>query len=343
MNIQTTDAQGLFTKTLVDKYMQKSMPTSFLRSFFPEKVTSGLMVSIEVERDTEKVAVDVTRGTNGNRNEFSRSTEKMIIPPYFKEYFDLTQLQMYDRLYGATEISDALFADYINSAVEKTQALQSKIERAQELHCAQVLTTGIVIANNYTIDYKRKAASMVDSGTYLSGAADPFALFTAGGDFLRKVGKCGGGVFNAILGSTAQQDLFNNTAFKARQNLFNMQLDQVTPPQKNSIGGVYHGTITAGSYRVHLWTYPQYYDLSGTSTPYIDPKKVIMVPENPHFVYAYAAVPQLLTPGVPPAVGKYMVSQYDDLRNKTREVEMESAGVPVPTAVDQIYTFKGVA
>lgn len=343
MNIQTTDAQGLFTKTLVDKYMQKSMPTSFLRSFFPEKMTSGLMVSIEVERDTEKVAVDVTRGTNGNRNEFSRSTEKMIIPPYFKEYFDLTQLQMYDRLYGATEISDALFADYINSAVEKTQALQAKIERAQELHCAQVLQTGIVIAKNYTIDYKRKAASMVDSGTYLAGASDPFALFTAGGDFLRKVGKCGGGVFNAILGSTAQQDLFNNTAFKARQNLFNMQLDQVTPPQKNSTGGVYHGTITAGPYRVHLWTYPQYYDLAGVSTPYIDPKKVIMVPENPHFVYAYAAVPQLLTPGVPPETGKYIVKQYDDLRNKTREMEMESAGVPVPTAVDQIYTFKGVA
>ena len=44
---------------------------SFLRSFFPVKTTASKYVSIEVQRGTEYAAVDVLRGTDGNRNTFS--------------------------------------------------------------------------------------------------------------------------------------------------------------------------------------------------------------------------------------------------------------------------------
>lgn len=350
MNISTTDAQGLYTKMLVDVYKQKSNPTSFLRSFFPEKVTPTLELSVEVQRGFEKVAVDVTRGTDGNRNQFSKSTEKLFIPPYYREWMDATQLSLYDRLYGATSVSDAVFVSYINSVADALMEMQSKIERAQEVQCAQVLTTGIVTyggANaNLKIDFKRKAASLVDGGgaTYFAANNDPFAEFEKGCTFLRQVGKASGGTFNAILGSTALTNLLANTKFQSRQNLFNMALDNVVAPQRNAVGQTFHGIITAGAYKVQLWSYPQYYDnASGVQTSYIDPKQVILIPEAPKFVFAYAATPQLITPQSTPVMGKFTINQYIDQRGKANIIDVESAGLAIPTAVDTIYTFKAVA
>lgn len=348
-NIQTTDAQGLFTNKLIDHYEQMPKPTAFLRSFFPSVESPTLEVSIEVERENEPIAVDIVRGTDGNRNNFSRTTEKVFIPYYYNEYFDSTQLQLYDRLYGATEINDAVFAAYINSVARKTMSLQAKIERSYELQCAQALETGIVVTNagSTNIDYKRKAASLVDlgGGNYWTSAVNPFEDFEDGCYFLRTVGKCEGEVFNAILGSTAISDLYKNTAFKERQNLFNMRLDAVAPPQRNAVGASYHGEITCGAYRVRLWSYPQYYQdpTTGAITPYVNPKKVTMLPENPHFKLAFGAVPQLITPGSMPKMGAFLIGDYIDQRKKSHDIVIESCGLAVPTAIDTIYTFKPCA
>jgi len=347
-NISTTDALGLYTNRVIAAFKQRSIPTAFLRSFFPTVESPTLEISIEVQRGYEKIAVDVVRGTDGNRNTFSRSTEKVFIPHYFREWFDATQLQLYDRLYGATEISDALFAAYINSVADAATDLRSKIERAYELQCAQVLETGIVTtsAGSTNIDFKRKAASLKDwgAGNYWANSVNPFDQLEDGCNFLRQVGKAEGNVFNCIMGSDAISDLFGNTIFKERQNLFNMALDAVAAPQRGAVGQSYHGEISCGSYRVRLWSYPQYYDnASNASTPYLNPKKVILIPENPKFKLAFAAVPQLITPNTPPQMGAYVMNEYLDKRGKARIVDIESAGLAVPVAVDTIYTAQVVA
>lgn len=350
MNIQTSDAQGLFTKKLIAVYSERVVPTKFLGSFFKSDVSDGLEVSIGVTRGSEKIAVDIIRGADGNRNTFSKSSEKIFIPPYFNEYWDITSLDFYDRLWRASEISDTALSSLVNSAVEKTQALQDKIERTYELQRAQVFQTGIITLSQGAgkIDFNRKAGSMVDltgtSGYFATGGVDPFLAFENAGIFLRTIGKSTASLFNVIVGSQAYSDLLANTKFQARQNLFNMALDSVAAPIRNSEGAAYMGQITAGAYRFNLWTYPQYYeDASNVVTAYIDPKKVIVLPEITNFVMAYAAVPQLLNPGEAPRTGAYIVSQFTDLKAKTREYHVESAGVPIPVAVDQIYTFKAVA
>jgi hypothetical protein len=345
-SISTTDARGLFTKMLIDVYKERTSPTSFLRSFFTVKESSTKTLSIEVQRGTEMIAVDVERGTEGNRNNFSRSSEKLFVPPYYREYFDATELDLYDRLFGSTEIDAGVFSDFVNAVADKLRILQDKIERAYELQCAQVLLTGIVSLNaGININFNRKATSLVDlgSGNYFANAINPFTVFENGGNFLRQVGKSQGGIINVICGSTALADLLANTAFNARQNLFNMSLDAIHAPQKNSVGATLHGMITGGSYKFMLWAYPEFYDLAGVSTPYIDPKKIIMLPENPRFVLGFAAVPQLLTDGSAPKKGAFLFGDYKDERNAKHIFDIKSAGVAIPVAVDQIYTAKVVA
>jgi len=346
--IAAADAQGLYTKKLVATYAQLPMPTMFMQSFFRVEESTTKELSIEVQRAGEPIAVDVIRGTDGNRNQWEKSTEKIFVPPFFKEWFDMTELQLYDRLFGATEITDAMFAQLINESARKVTALRNKIMRRIELNCAQVFETGIVqLDAGINIDYKRKAASLVDlgAGQYFADNIDPFAKFEAGCEFLRTEGLATGGTFNAIMGKQALTDLLANTKFQSRQNLFNMALDQVTGPQRGATGQTFHGIITAGSYKVQLWAYPQVYKAAnGAKTPYWNPKKVCLLPtETPDFVVGYAAVPQLLKPGQPVTTGQFIIREFTNEENAVHKVFVESAPLPIPVAVDQIYTFKAVA
>lgn len=346
-SVPTSSAKGLFTKTVVDVFKERTEPTSFLRSFFPSVETSSKELSIEVQRGFEKVAVDVTRGSLGNRNEWTKSTEKVFQPPYYREYFDLTSLQAYDRLFGSSVIDASVFQDLVSDTAEKMLQLRAKIERSYELQCAQALTTGIVtVASGDNIDFKRKAGSLVDlgSGNYFANNVDPFAVLEAGANFIRQTGKAQGGVINAICGSTALSTLLANTVFTGRQGLVNLVLDAVAAPQRNSVGGTLHGEITCGSYRVRLWSYPEFYDnASGTSTPYIDPKKIVLLPEMPKFKLGFGAVPQLPTAGNGVLKGAYVIGDYVDERAISHVMDIRSAGVAIPTAIDQIYTVKVVA
>jgi hypothetical protein len=352
MAIPLSDARALFTKTLIDVYQERIRPTSFLRALFQTVNEPTKEISIEVERMGEKVAVDVLRGTEGNRNQFTRSTEKTFIPPYYREYFDATTLDLYDRVLGAQGNAQApLFAALLNRVADRLGLLQDKIERAIELQCAQVIETGIVgLKNGDQIDFRRKAGSVVDDGAgqYFADNIDPFAKFEAGCKFLREVGKSGDPIFNAILGSTALANLLANTKFLARQNQFNMALDAVQGPVRNAqTGSTFHGIITAGSYKVQLWAYPQVYEDPNNAnaiTPYINPKKVTLLPLNPRFKLAYAAVPQLIgEPGQLPVQGSFVMGEFLDPRKATHEFDIQSAPLAIPVAVDQAYTFKAVA
>jgi hypothetical protein len=341
-SISTADARGLYTKALAAVYKERPKVYSFLRSFFPSKEYSTLMISIEVQRGTERIAADVYRGTEGNRNKFSLATEKNFIPPYFREYFDSTDLKMYERLFGkSAEISSSGFQEFVEEVADKMGMLQDKIERAYEKQCAEVFETGVVTLNAGTsIDFKRKAASIVAvSNVWSTGSNNPYTDLAAGGEFIRNYGKAQGGVFNVILGSSALSAFLSNTTVQGRNDLKNMTLDGISGPQRNATGATYHGFVTEGAYKFNLWSYPEIYETSaGVKTPYIETKKIVILPETPKFELSFAAVPQLITEGQTVTKGQFVFGDYKDERNHAHIFDVRSAGLPVPIAVDQIYT-----
>lgn len=355
--ITTQEARGVFTKMLVDVYRETIRPTAFLRSFFPVVETETKELSIEVMRGTEKVAVDVLRGTEGNRNTMSRSSEKIFIPPYFREWFDATELDFYDRLFAASggQVDVVTLQLWLATVAEKLRMLQDKIERAYEVQCAEVLIDGIVtIKNGVNIDYTRKALSLVDlgGGNYWDEAnTEPIKDLTVGARFLRTAGKSEGAVITGIFGELALEALLQNASVKERADVRNFQLDDVTGPVKDSVGGAFHGRITIGSYKLDLWTYPQFRDVGGVSTPYIDAKKVVLIPSKPNFKLAFAGVPKVfrdrdnaeMPAFIAQEKGAFSVGNFVDDRGEKHVFEIKSAGLAIPTAVDQIHTTQVLA
>lgn len=357
MSISLSQALGPYTSKLVEVYRERTKPTNFLRSFFPGKIQATKLISIQVQRAYERIAVDCYRGTEGNRNQWTQSSEKLFEPLYYRENFDLTQLQVYDALFQPRTVENApMLAQLLNSIVDNQMEQQDKIERSIELMCAQVLETGIIQMSSQgtgiMIDYKRKAGSIIDpgSGHYFANNEDPFDLLEEGCKFIRQYGKSAAMTFKAIFGETAIADFLKNTKFLDRQNKFNFSIDTVTAPAAaaETVGAIFHGTVTAGPYRVELWSYPQYYDVvaddgSFTSTPYLNPKLVTIIPNGAQFFTFFGAVPQVVTPGAAPVIGDFVASDWISQEKRAHLYEVESCPLPVPVKIDQIVTIKVVA
>ena len=348
MNIPAQDARARFTKALVANYSDQLKPKDFGRSFFIETESYEKEISIEVQRNNEMVAVDVLRGSDGNRNVFDRSTEKIFVPPFYDEYFDMTSLAAYDKLYVEPEISGINFGRLIQSASAKMEVLMDKINRAYEKQAWQVFMTGIVeLEKGTNIDYKRKALSLVDLGSsayWNASLVDPNTALETAAKFCREVGKADGGVFNVVIGDLAFDAFVNNTAVQNRGKIFAYSFDMLQPQQRDSRGASFHGIVSAGSYTFRIWTYPEVYtDASGAMVQYMDSKSIVVLPMVPKFVLSYAGVPQLLTEGQPPVKGKFMAYDFMDKRKRTHDLGVMSAGVAIPVGVDQIWTGKVLA
>jgi hypothetical protein len=344
--IPLVNARALLTTKTIAVMQERVTPMGFLRSFFPSQTSLTKTVSIEVQRGTEKVAVDVIRGTNGNRNEFGLSTQKEYLPPMYWEYFTLSDLAIYDVAIAANDPS--AFANMAQKAAEYMMLQRDKIERAIEVQAAQVLQTGVVtLKNGDNIDYKRKAASIKDvnvGGNYWNTSnGDPIKDLKEACEFLRKVGKSQGQTFDFIMGEGAITAFLNNAKVKERADIRNFNLDALRVGLRTAVGATPIGFVNAGSYICRLWSYPEYYDnAQGVSTPYIADGNVIALPDSGVlFTTAFAAVPQLLTEsGIAPQRGEYLVHDFIDERAANHEMHIKSAPLCIPVSVDKIYTMK---
>lgn len=358
MPIPIQDARGVFTRQIVARWNELSelAPKSFFRSFFTKTTTDSKEVSIEVMRGTEKMAVDVLRGSGGNRNTFSKSAEKLFVPPFFDEYFDMTEIDKYDLLFGnsANQVTEQTVSSVIAQALEKTNILRNKIERRYEYMASQVLTTGIVtLVSGDNIDFKRKAASMKlnDPGEYWKvSSVDPRKQLQTAANFLRQVGKASDGLFNVILGANALSDFLNNP-FIVNEKVKDIALIDLKSPQANAIGGILHGRISAGPYKFDLWSYPEVYDdpTTGDSTPYINDDYICVIPSmSGKFVFAFAGVPMIVQDlanaqfpqFITQVATDFALYNHLDTYKKAHLFGVMSAGVPIPVSVDRIYSAK---
>jgi len=336
-------ARSAVTNAIVAIYNEKSTPASFLSSFFPWSFSPTKLVSIEVRRGTEKIAVDILRGTGTNLNKKSRSTIKTMEPPLYGEGFNVNELDVYDTAFGT--LDPKIMAQLSTEAADTLNEIKNKILRAYEKQCADALNSGVItVSNGDNIDFKRKAASLqaYAAGTdWTDDTVDPMVALQTDAQWIRENGKSQGGIFNVIMGADVFSAMTNNAIFQAKYDLKDVQLGELREPQRMSTGGTLHGRVSAGSYKFNIWTYPEgYRDSADVFQKYIPDTDYIMVPENTEFRTQFALVPQL--PGMTPLRqtdgGAFVFNEYIDVKGRNHVQEILSAGVALPLAIDTIVT-----
>ena len=341
-----------FTQQLVATFSDRVGVKSGFGAFFPDKTTRTKGFSIEVERLGKKVAVDVQRCTDPIRNKFSKSTEKIFIPPMYSLSFDFTACESYDVTFGMGTVPNEITGtSLLQSADAKLTHLKDQIERAKELQRAQILQTGIVVLKNGdNIDFKRKAESFETlTGTArwtVSADCDPVKDLQDGCEFLRNTGRSGASTVNAIMGSTAFNNFKLSAKVKAEADIRNINRTDIQMPMMDNVSGlVFQGQVGAGDFIVNLWTYNETYeDADNNEVRYLDANKVILLPSDFQGFTGHGALPAVLGnvhdgQYVGNVEATYEVHDVIDPKKMSWEYILNSAPLAVPLSVDRIYTL----
>ena len=343
--IPVQNATARYTKQLIRYYAEMPMVTSFLTSFFTPTSTKTYTVEIAVQRNKEFKAVDVFRYSDGKRVKFDQETTKEFLPPFYHLWTNLNNHRLYDVVISGLSRGDVTyFQDLMRKHGQDLMKLRYMMERAIEFQCSQVFHTGIItLEGNTDINFNRLPQSIVaynPANDWSDNSVVPTDIIKTGIEFLRVTGKANVDTVNVIMGSNVLDAYKRNTNTKDEADIRHFETVLIREPQRTSTGGVIHGRASAGQYKFNVWTYPASYDTEAQDgIPYVDPNVIIVLPEDPRFELAYAAVPQIPSDnGRIPQVGDYLIQ---DERNEIKgfhRTHMKVAPVAIPTAVDQIFT-----
>jgi hypothetical protein len=353
MEISVTDALALFTNEIIAKFSDHKKPMSFGRSMFTEVETASKLASFIIERGMSLIATDIARGSRGNLNVFDKSTQNILVPPFFNEYINLVEMSSYDALYVEGVNSKIAWGRFLDDVAGRMEFCMDKIDRRYELQCWQALETGIVTLNNgNNVVYPRQSGSLVDpgEGNYWDDAIDPYkTTFDRGSKWLNEDGKMIGNTINIIFGGNAWKAYLSNAAVVARDLKFNNQLEVLANRALiDSVGKIFKGATTIGAFNYQFWLYNDFYEIDngdGTTTKryYMHQNKVIMQPDVTKNTLTYCAVPQKLRPGMTPKKGKFLMWTAEDNMKDAEFAGVKSAGIPCLVAVDQVYTERVMA
>tara|TARA_R110000824_G_scaffold199520_3_gene383501 strand:+ start:385 stop:1464 length:1080 start_codon:yes stop_codon:yes gene_type:complete len=359
MAINIQNHSKFLASTIIDTFVEDKPVAAGLSGFFPRVTTPTIYVDLEIERDNDLIAVDVKRYTAGNKNKFSIATEKKFQPPFYQEEYDFQRDEVYMTTIalGAGLNNASVNQAIAQRALTNVRRMRNKIERALRKQYAEVMMTGIVeLKSGDSIDFKRKAASLVDLGAakyWTAGTSDPIDDFTNGGQFLRDEGSSGATVLNAIMRSPALSALLKNTAVKTELDSRRIDRGNIGSPEFSTAEGLaFHGQISSGDYLVNLWTYNEKYtNDAGATVYYMDGNKVVLLPEDFRGRTAFAGLPDMAMREVGgvstemPSVteAEFLLRAYSDTKTKSSTIELTSAPLAVPVTIDRIYTMQVLA
>ena len=350
-------------KTMLEAFKQKMAPTMFLSGFFrtpPRNITRSRKVVIDVKRNDEAIAIDVVRGTGGRKNDNKRFTTKEYAPPMYDESSAFNEEELMERAPGSTEYTDtAYIAELIARITDDQVQHQEMIMRAVEKQAADVFFTGTVpLINNDTIDFKQKNTHAFTVSTDWNNANGvPLTDLATACDLNRKDGKVESNI--VIMGDQAVTDFLDNAQVKAIGDFRRINRIDITPPTPNTEGAKFHGEVSVGSYRLQIWTYPQFYKVplgfslanEGTLVPYIPTDKVVVTGSAVRFDLVYAGIPDMVRrvdprleslglPAVPMSIATdfHPYAHLDD-RAVNIDVGVRSAPLCIPTQIDGYTTI----
>lgn len=359
--IDPSQVRPLFTSDVIANYKIGNTPSSLLQSKFKRVSKNTKYIEWNVQRFGETVAQDVVRGGDGNRNQYSDMTRKIEEPPFYYEYMDVMQLAGYDRAFPDNgHIDESAYNDFMATASFELRQMQYKIDRAAEIQAMQIYTTGIVTPSvAAATNYNRRGASMhgYDAAwDWSDHTVDPRIKIAEDCMFIRAYGQSDDAIYDMYIAADAYASLITNPFIQDAEK-FHVNVLVTPDVSRRADGSILMRELTAGSFKVRIFTYPQVYtpigvtDLTGAGkVPYIPNGTYIITPENPMFMRAFSAIPKLpitdsrlsglMSGAVSSIDGQYFVNEFVDEKATAWFIAIKAASLCIPIAVDQITNRK---
>ena len=359
-SVDSSMVRAQFTVDMIAYYKGYMKPTNFLSGHFKRAVKSTLYLNYDVRRAMTLAADDVVRGADGNRNDFALGVQKTVLPPFFYEFLDVTQLLGFQRAFGTNMLNESIYNDFITEVMEHIDILRNKIDLRYELQASEIFQTGTVTSKSNPVEnFLRRSDSMIAydaSINFADNTINPVDLLERLVTYVQTIGQYSGGEFNLIFGKKAWAALRANTNIQNEsQKLWKSTVDFKMPTDIGA-GAKHQGVLSLGSYAANCYTYPQFYNSNPADrtvfTPYIPDNMVLCLPNKPMFIHGFAQVPKLPESLVKSytsggnfgsiggsedgTTGQYFIEDFIDQRKSSWFYAIKSAGLCIPVAVDQI-------
>jgi hypothetical protein len=355
---------------MLEAFKQKASPALYFASKAKKTITKAAKFEIDVVRGRETYAVDIVMGGGSRSNDKSRFTTKEYTPLFYNESYEITAMELQNRIPGMT-VYQAASMDYSDDLValitDKQQCIQDKIVRAIELQARDALFDGQISPigqKDTTIDFKKKTAhNVAPSKKWSASDGVPLTDIQAGADLCRENGLVDDMTFELTVADNVVEVLLANAQFSDKANLRHIQNVDMGMPRPEKKGATFHGYFSAGPYTIELWSYPQRYEIpegfglddEGTKAPYIPNGKAILMPKNGiRFDLVYGGVPvvsnqvdpSLAALGLNGSLGiaeaDFLPYAYLDFRKECISAGIKSNPLFIPHQIDGFMTFNNL-
>jgi hypothetical protein len=292
------------TRRFLNAYIEQSGSPLFLASLFTPEFHNSKKVELDVYREDTSVAIAIVDPTTGSRVIAGDSFENNEWePPAYNEEFVLSGAELYERTVGESPFADVPFLVRARKSFERgIRRAESRVRRAVELQCSQLLSTGVVTCRDangvalktvtYGQDSTLRPGASVDwdeaSPKIYSDLAGLCAVIRNRGHM--RVGKfiVGRLALAALLQDSKIQSLFDNRR---------MELGMINPTVQHE-SAVRLGDIRIEGNLVELWTYDATYKdpQTGTETPFIGDWSVVAVGAQADLRLAFGALALPIAP-----------------------------------------------
>jgi len=351
------------TKKMLKAYRDNAPTPLFFAGLFQTPASNFFKsesVEIDIERDSEDVAVAVTDLSVGYRaNAQDIFTNKEFTPPIFKEKAVLNSFDLQKRMVGDDPFAAIDFQQNATvRALKSILKIQKKIRRAIELQASQVMQTGTATLTDasgaalFQIDYSPKPTHFPTAANPWTGAGDPLADIEGVSEIIRDDGLLDPD--ELYMGVGAFENFVRHADIKDRLDNRRMGLGGIVPKSGIGQGAFFRGTIEIGNYSYNIFTYGGKYKAiqGGATTPYMATDKCIVRASGGRFDGLYGAVPQIVRPDS--RVLKYLPSRVSGSGmdmftnawvsedNESISVGVSSRPLLVPTAIDTYGCISGL-
>ena len=297
---------GTTTIRMLAAYFQDAEPSAFFSGMFqarPENFHSSEEVEIDIVRSEEDVSIVIQDLSTGYRmNSEDLYTNKKFKPPIHKEATPINAFDLIKREPGQNPFEAPDFrANVVMRMFRAMRGIERKVRRAMELQASQIMQTGTVTLTDssgtalYTLDYQPKATHFPTAGTSWASATltEKIGALTSLADVIR-----GDGLRNPDeldMGIDAYENLLNTDGIEKYLDLRRAERGMITPMERRGSGGIYRGTLELGNYKLDVFTYDGRYKdpQTGTSTPFLDPGKVVIRSTSARMDATFGAIPNI--------------------------------------------------
>jgi len=293
------------TKVMLDVYQEEREPIGFLSGQFrvPRNgIHSQEKVEIDIKRNGRKISVavqDLSTGARLNAQEIFSNKE--FTPAIHKEKTVINAFDLIKRSAGQVPYESNDFrGKALMKAMEAGIDMNDKIQRTIELQAAQIMQTGTITLTDdngdsvYALDFAPKSSHFPTvSVDWTSASSTKISDLLSLCDQIKADGKLTPDLM--VCGEDAYELLIQDSDIKDRLNNRRIEGNAIVPLERLGNGGIYRGTIEIGSYRLDVYTYPEYYEdpQTGNMVKYVDTRKVIIRSSMGRMDATYGAIPKI--------------------------------------------------